>query len=64
MLCTTFVVGNNPNVIVRTYIIPSQGVLSVVKSKARPVAVVRAGRGSRSADVITTQNLSTPGVKA
>ena len=44
-------------------VIISQSVLSVVKSKAQPVAVVRAGRGSEIVELLETQILSTPGVK-
>ena len=59
MLCTC----NTQNLRARN-IICSQSVQSVVKSKVKSPVVARAGRGSRSADVLATTNLSTPGVKA
>ena len=43
------------------YLFTSQDVPHVVKSMAHPVVVVRAGRGSRSVDLLVTPNLITRG---
>ena len=46
------------------YLFTSQNVPDVAKSKEYPLVVVRAVRGSRNADVLTTQNSNTRGAMA